>query len=389
MPTHQRGAASRADTSKLGRAEEEGDIPTQLLELSRLARSDVALEPKRAGKFAAAWLELARKHDAKSVGAAEEALRVARRALAQREPLVVRAQMRQPSRVCIDLTGGDDERPRAIARAAPRGKRPWSGAHDAPTERPAQARRPAHAEISLRGAGAPRPAAATARAPHSAAAACSAADYDSWREPLQPAPISSELLPPAHPTRALAALAPTLAATPSPGGRDAQLADEEEAKAVQSDHTCLICKGVLFKPATLPCMHSYCIDCAREWRDNLGPRDAAPCPACKTMYGTLALNERLSRNVANLYPIATASKAMERERNSKLLARKRLRTLMQGRRLELSDARSYFALLDAQLFNLDDDAFLCKCGCPCVRIPDEVRARARAHEPAFCSAAHR
>jgi hypothetical protein len=39
---------------------------------------------------------------------------------------------------------------------------------------------------------------------------------------------------------------------------------------------CCICHGLYVKPVTLPCMHSYCLDCITEWS-----RINQCCPICR------------------------------------------------------------------------------------------------------------
>jgi len=52
-------------------------------------------------------------------------------------------------------------------------------------------------------------------------------------------------------------------------------------KAVTDDTECSICTEVFTDPRVLPCLHTYCLKCIKEWfKDNL-PGDEVACPLCR------------------------------------------------------------------------------------------------------------
>ncbi len=64
-------------------------------------------------------------------------------------------------------------------------------------------------------------------------------------------------------------------------GQNAAADDSQPAAAsgIDAQITCGICLGILFKCVTLvPCMHSFCGPCMREWSD---ARGRVQCPQCR------------------------------------------------------------------------------------------------------------
>ncbi len=59
--------------------------------------------------------------------------------------------------------------------------------------------------------------------------------------------------------------------------------DEEEEKRESGfqmkDHNCAICFGIMFEPTTLPCAHSFCLECAKAI---FKVKYSLKCPMCRT-----------------------------------------------------------------------------------------------------------
>ena len=52
-------------------------------------------------------------------------------------------------------------------------------------------------------------------------------------------------------------------------------------KAVTDDTECPICTEVFTDPRVLPCLHTYCLKCIKEWFKDKLPGDVVACPLCR------------------------------------------------------------------------------------------------------------
>ena len=75
------------------------------------------------------------------------------------------------------------------------------------------------------------------------------------------------------------------------------------AKQLDTLTECSICTETYTDPRVLPCVHTYCLECIREWSKDKQPGDQLACPLCRKEF-TLPENgvEDLPKNffVTNL-----------------------------------------------------------------------------------------
>ena len=57
-------------------------------------------------------------------------------------------------------------------------------------------------------------------------------------------------------------------------------------QSVKEELTCAVCQDLLNQPKILPCLHSFCIGCLKEWSERLATLDPSKryleCPLCRT-----------------------------------------------------------------------------------------------------------
>ncbi|XP_039616005.1 tripartite motif-containing protein 16-like isoform X1 [Polypterus senegalus] len=60
------------------------------------------------------------------------------------------------------------------------------------------------------------------------------------------------------------------------------------------EYTCSVCLDVLTKPVTIPCGHSYCMDCINDYWDQLDTLHIYRCPQCRRQFN---IRPELNKNV--------------------------------------------------------------------------------------------
>jgi len=82
------------------------------------------------------------------------------------------------------------------------------------------------------------------------------------------------------------------------------------AKQLDDIMECPICTEVYTDPRVLPCVHTYCLKCIREWSKDKQPGDELACPLCRKEF-TLPSSgvEDLPRNffIANFFQMKDLS----------------------------------------------------------------------------------
>uniref|UniRef100_A0A3B1ITJ6 RING-type domain-containing protein n=1 Tax=Astyanax mexicanus TaxID=7994 RepID=A0A3B1ITJ6_ASTMX len=69
-----------------------------------------------------------------------------------------------------------------------------------------------------------------------------------------------------------------------------------------STKDCSVCLDLLSDPVTVPCGHSYCLRCIRDYWDQMGPAGGCFCPQCRRRF-------RVHQNKLNCLNFCTRSKA--------------------------------------------------------------------------------
>ena len=62
------------------------------------------------------------------------------------------------------------------------------------------------------------------------------------------------------------------------------MASSRDSAYIENLTKCCICLGVLTQPKCLPCIHTFCLKCLREYGKDQRPGDELPCPLCRQTF---------------------------------------------------------------------------------------------------------